>query len=366
MSPKTASSVRGIAALALLCAVAASPAMGQQPADQQKSSEQPQRNHTVRKGDTLWDLAQFYLSDPFRWPMIYEANRSVVENPHWIYPKEKLTIVIPNVPAVKAPVMVADAGPTVQHTRFYTPKHVDDRPTMIVDEAANAPLVQAMEWMAAPRIANRKKLDVNAKVARAADPRVVADKLKPLFHPKDQLFLTMVGKGVKKDDQLLAFRLERDVGNFGWMLVPQGILRVDSIGQNTATATVVEQFADLQLGDLTMPLPALPALPANRLTDVSGGPMGKVIEFLVDQPLYATTDFGFVNLGAKDGVSLGDELLAYVPKRKTGKKETYNEQAVARMRVIFVGERTATVRVTRVSNAVLDKNVAARVVRVAQ
>jgi nucleoid-associated protein YgaU len=59
--------MRGIAALALLCAVAAPPAMGQQPTP---TASQP-KQHTVRKGDTLWDLAGFYLNDPFRWPMIF-------------------------------------------------------------------------------------------------------------------------------------------------------------------------------------------------------------------------------------------------------------------------------------------------------
>jgi LysM domain len=45
--------------------------------------------HTVEKGDTLWDLSQKYLGSPWYWPKVWSYNPEIA-NPHWIYPGNRV------------------------------------------------------------------------------------------------------------------------------------------------------------------------------------------------------------------------------------------------------------------------------------
>ena len=47
--------------------------------------------YIVKKGDTLWDISEEYLKDPFAWPDLWQANKHI-EDPHWIYPGDSLCI----------------------------------------------------------------------------------------------------------------------------------------------------------------------------------------------------------------------------------------------------------------------------------
>ncbi len=47
--------------------------------------------HTVRRGDTLWDISWFYFNNPWEWPRVWSYNPEIT-NPHWIYPGDQVRL----------------------------------------------------------------------------------------------------------------------------------------------------------------------------------------------------------------------------------------------------------------------------------
>src|SRR5437870_10815354 len=83
--------------------------------------------YTIQKGDTLWDLSQKFLSNPWYWPKIWSLNPAI-ENPHWIYPGNKLRI-IPGEGGAQAPAQVQAEQPAQAEPQAQGEQPAAEEPT---------------------------------------------------------------------------------------------------------------------------------------------------------------------------------------------------------------------------------------------
>jgi len=50
------------------------------------------RVHEVRRGDTLWRIAEQMIGDGSLWPALYRANRDQIKDPAILHPGQRLAI----------------------------------------------------------------------------------------------------------------------------------------------------------------------------------------------------------------------------------------------------------------------------------
>jgi nucleoid-associated protein YgaU len=46
----------------------------------------------VRRGDTLWQIAQRYYGDGKKYTQIFKNNRGQIRDPNWIYPDQRVQL----------------------------------------------------------------------------------------------------------------------------------------------------------------------------------------------------------------------------------------------------------------------------------
>jgi hypothetical protein len=346
-----------VAALCALSVDAHAQTPQQQPATQQ-------REHKVKPGDTLWDLAKLYLNDPWSWRLIFEANRAIVENPHWIYPAE--TLIIPGMqPAVPLgdPVPAAMPRPPVP-VPMPVAEPESPAPTPVSIDLRR-PVVPLAEYMASPWTQSSPQNDIVGRIVRLVDPLSENDKLAAALAPNVYVHIGELKGSRNVGDSLVIVRYDRTIGEYGRVVEPLGVLRVDSVNPTLITAKLVKHFGPARVGDQVMVMQSSPSIGLGSPSAISGGPRGELLQFVHAEALYGTTDIGFVSLGRASGISIGDEFEVFVPSRAIDNErpEVVPNTSVATVRVIRVSDRTSTVRVLNVNNAALREGLSVRLIR---
>ncbi|MGZ6141866.1 MAG: LysM peptidoglycan-binding domain-containing protein [Myxococcales bacterium] len=292
--------------------------------------------YTIIKGDTLWDLSQKFLNNPWYWPKIWSLNPGI-ENPHWIYPGNKLRIV-PGEGGAQAPAQVQAQPPA------------EEQQPGVDAEAANAPPEEApaaeeastsvtppaspdLEVMRSnSREASNNSVSVSGKLAFTPPPvvtvrssglvtpeeRANAGTLDASFEEKELLATYDTayvnfkgGSPVKPGDKLVIFRPVGDVidpishQKLADQTKTVGVSKVLAVDGDRVTVQIERTFEEIGRGDLVKPWVAQEkrVAPKPNTADVQG-----VIVQAVNPGLstFGESNEVFIDRGTADGVQEGN------------------------------------------------------------
>lgn len=348
------------------------------------------QSHTVREGDTLWDLARQYRGDPFLWPDLYRLNTSVVEDPHWIYPGEVLQLSgsadVASVPAQDTPAPSADdsaAAPPV------------------ADEMAESPVAGTEADPAAP-----------ASLASLTDPNSQADEFEPLFGPRpgraasevlrayneltyrplrrsefhssgfltenqklplgkvhgtvtppqiqatpahsNALPYTSVsvsapeGATYEVGDSLLSVLIGREVRGYGQVVQPSGMLQIVDTAGGKYIASVVAVYGPIRGGQRVLPLERFGEPGNAHAVPVSDGVRARLLGGSGRQDLKVPQMVVFLDKGRAAGVAPGDLFEIRRTPERLDDGNVRTDDVMATLQVVHVRERTATARLLNV------------------
>lgn len=358
-----------------------------------------QQSHTVREGDTLWDLAKHYRGDPFLWSDIYRMNTSVVEDPHWIYPGEVLRLAgadsVPAVPTTDTPEPLASAADTTE-----PPASVAEVPA---DRAAPAAPV-ADDYQAAPQQTLAQLTAVSANEPGDEEqglfgPRrshMLQQSLKAYSHQtyralrrsefyssgfltenQDLPFGKVLGPTMPQQiraisanasalpystiaveaprgatyqigDTLLVLLLGPELDSHGEIVVPTGLARVVDTVQGRYVASIVATYGPIRNGQRVLPAEKFTPPGEAHAVPVTEGVRATFLGGSGRQDLKAPQMVVFLDKGRQDGVAPGDlfEIRRRAERLPDG-RQLIND-VMATLQVVHVRDHTATARLLNI------------------
>jgi hypothetical protein len=352
-----------VTAIAAIAGIAIAAARPQLLAAQETAGTMP-KTHTVKRGDTLWDIAKLYLGDAFLWPEIYRQNTDLIEDPHWIYPGESLKLPAPTakVVAVTPPAATPRAAmPTVVPV---APAPADTTPAPLLEPARSS--VRIGEYSAAPWVDARRGPSGSGYIIQAADIPGIAVVDQSSLHVYDRVMIAPpTGASAEGRQVYLTYRLGPFIEDLGQIIIPTGLIEVPRPAQpgEAAVGRVVKMFGPMIQGQRLIPYDTSAAVAIGRPSPVTNGSAGKVRWILSEPVIASLQDYLVLDISKRDGVNVGDQIELYQPRQRPtdGRALALPEVPIGRAQVLRVTPFGATAIVTTQDQPRIEEGTAARV-----
>jgi hypothetical protein len=370
------------------------------------------QTHTVKAGDTLWDLAKQYRGDPFLWPDIYRLNTSVVEDPHWIYPGEVLSLAggdsvkaVPATDTPEPPTPIAQvAADSAVLTRAVAEAPADTTVAPVDTSAAPAPAADGQAMASdAPQETLAQLTAVSAnqpggeqglfgpKRAKMLEESLRAYKHQTyhalrrsefyssgfLTENQDLPFGKVLGPVVPQQirassanasalpyaqvaieaprgatyqigDTLLVAQIGPELGSHGDVVIPTGLARVTDTVQGRYVASVVATYGPIRLGQRVLPAEKFTPSGEAHAVPVTEGVRATFLGGPSRQDMKTPQMVVFLDKGREDGVAPGDLFEIRRRAERLPDGRQLINDVMATLQIVHVREHSATARLLNV------------------
>lgn len=253
--------------------------------------------YIVKKGDTLWDIANHFLLDAWQWPEIWYVNNQV-QNPHRIYPGDVLSLVY------------VDGKPRLVGTELESSSDLERASPRIrgqnLDDAIPAiPIDAIRDFLASPQLVTPEQLQKAPYIVDFMDPQIMGGSgskayVKNLKAGETSAF-NVVRLGQKITDP------DRKGTVLGWEAVAVGDAEVVDFGK-VSTVTLVRTSRESLAGDHLIEQESevfdpffYPKAPAKEVK-------GRIVSVYDAQSQIGQYAIVALNLGNNSGLARGDVL----------------------------------------------------------
>lgn len=245
--------------------------------------------YTVKKGDTLWDIASLFLHDPWRWPDIWYVNPQV-HNPHLIYPGDVLELAYVN---GKPQLRVVERGPVKLSPSVRSTPWSGAIPTVPIDAIA--------PFLTRPYVVGPGELDKAPYVVDFADEHILGGAgmrayVRAIESPEPQKFDVVRPGGPYKDAET------GEILGYEALYAGSGLLKRTG---DPATVFITDTVSEVLVGDRLLPVTEersvqdfYPHPPASEVN-------GAIIDVLNGVSQIGQYQVVVLDRGARDGLAPG-------------------------------------------------------------
>jgi LysM domain-containing protein len=280
--------------------------------------------YTVRRGDTLWDICDYFYDNPWQWPRVWSFNERIT-NPNWIYPGDPLRL---RRGGVETPPTAEGPTPGPRPTARPTPDSVFLRDEGFVE---------------------REQYRRAGIVVGSPDERT-------LLSTPDEVYVTFENpRDVTVGRQYSVFRQVRAVGHgadaedAGSIVEILGTVKVTSYDRdrNVARATITESLQPIERGHRVGPLERTFTVTPPVRNDIDL--VGTVLASLTPVQNIGEQQIVYVDRGHDEGVREGNRF--FVVRRGDEYRRSIDRddlhsgfpyEVIAELRVVEVRRHTAT------------------------